>query len=114
MDSPSRNEVLLVGRLAAEPEERALPSGDLLSTFRIVVDRPAPARSTGSRGVTVDTLDCVARSAALRRAAQGWRAGDVLEVHGALHRRFFRTSGGATGSRYEVEVARGKRLVRAA
>jgi single-strand DNA-binding protein len=114
MESPSRNEVLLVGRLAAEPEERALPSGDVLSTFRLVVDRPPAARSTGARAATVDTLDCVARGAALRRAAQAWRPGDVLEVHGALHRRFFRTTGGATGSRYEVEVVRGKRLVRAA
>jgi single-strand DNA-binding protein len=114
MDSPSCNEVLLVGRLAAAPEERALPSGDVLSTFRVVVDRPPTARSTGPRGATVDTLDCVARGAALRRAAQGWRAGDVLEVRGALRRRFFRTAGGTTGSRYEVEVVRGKRLVRAA
>jgi len=114
MESPSRNEVLLVGRLAAEPEERSLPSGDALVTFRVVVDRPPTARSTSSRGSAVDTLDCVARAAAVRRAAQGWRPGDVLEVHGALHRRFFRTAGGATGSRYEVEVVRGKRLTRTA
>jgi single-strand DNA-binding protein len=114
MEHEPRNEVLLVGRRAAEPEERALPSGDLLATFRIVVDRPPAARSTGPRAATVDTLDCVARGAALRRAAQAWRSGDVLEVHGALRRRFFRTAGGATGSRYEVEVGRGKRLTRAA
>ena len=114
MESASRNEVLLVGRLAAEPEERSLPSGDVLATFRLVVDRQPTARSAGARGAAVDTLDCVARAAAVRRAALGWRPGDVLEVHGALRRRFFRTAGGATGSRYEVEVGRGKRLTRAA
>ena len=112
MESTARNEVLLVGRLAAEPEERELPSGDVLSSFRLVVDRPPAARAPGPRGASVDTLDCVARGAGLRRAVRGWRPGDVLEVEGALRRRFFRTTAG-TGSRYEVEVARGKRLSRA-
>lgn len=112
MESTTRNEVLLVGRLAAEPQERALPSGDVLTSFRLVVDRPA-TRGDGPRAARVDTLDCVARAAGLRRTAQGWRPGDVLEVQGSLRRRFFRTAGG-TGSRYEVEVARGKRLCRAA
>ncbi len=44
--APSRNEVLLVGRVAAVAEERELPSGDLLSTFRLVVDRPPGVRGT--------------------------------------------------------------------
>lgn len=113
MDSTARNEVLLVGRLAATPEERELPSGDVLASFRLVVDRPPAARAPATRGASVDTLDCVVRGAGLRRAAQAWRSGDVLEVQGALRRRFFRTAAG-TGSRYEVEVARGKRLSRAA
>lgn len=113
MESTARNEVLLVGRLAAEPQERELPSGDVLAAFRLVVDRPPTSRAAGGRGASVDTLDCVARAPALRRAAQGWRPGDVLEVQGALRRRFFRTAVG-TGSRYEVEVVKGKRLTRAA
>jgi single-strand DNA-binding protein len=113
MDSTARNEVLLVGRLAAPPEERELPSGDVLSTFRLVVDRPPPARGAGPRGATVDTLDCVARGAGLRRAARAWQPGDVLEVQGSLRRRFFRSPSG-TGSRYEVELARARRVSRAA
>lgn len=113
MESTPRNEVLLVGRLAAEPLERELPSGDLLTTFRLVVDRPASARGAGPRGTSVDAIDCVTRAAGLRRAALSWRVGDVLELQGALRRRFFRTPAG-TGSRYEVDVARGKRLARAA
>lgn len=113
MDSATRNEVLLVGRLAAEPLVRELPSGDQLVTFRLVVERPPGARAPGRRPVSVDTIDCVARSAALRRAAVGWCAGDVLELQGALRRRFFRTPAGA-GSRYEVDVAKARRLARAA
>jgi single-strand DNA-binding protein len=113
METQARNEVLLVGRLAAPPEERELPSGDALSTFRLVVDRPPPARGAGPRGATVDTLDCVVRGGRLRRAAQGWRSGDVLEVQGSLRRRFFRTPSG-TGSRYEVELVSARRVSRAA
>lgn len=112
VESAARNEVLLVGRLAAPPEDRELPSGDVLSTFRLVVDRRQP-RPAGSRAPVVDTIDCVARAAGLRRTAGSWRAGDVVELQGALRRRFFRTPRGAA-SRYEVDVAKAKRLSRAA
>ena len=46
-DSPAagRNEVALTGRLAAEAEERELPSGDRIATLRVVVPRePAAGR----------------------------------------------------------------------
>jgi len=94
------NVVHLAGRLAAEAAERTLPSGDTVSTFRLVVGRPPPSRA-GSP--SVDTLDCAAWSARQRRRLAPLPAGTVLEVRGALRRRFFR-AGGAVASRYEVEV----------
>lgn len=109
-----RNEILLVGRLAAVPEVRTLPSGDVLATFRLVVGRPAAERAPRTprgRAVTVDTLDCVAWRGAVRRAASRWAAGDLLEVTGALRRRFWRSTSGAA-SRCEVEVAAARRLRR--
>ena len=42
-----------------------------------------------------------------------WAAGDVVEVTGELHRRFF-SAGGAVASRVEVEVSSGKVRRRAA
>jgi single-strand DNA-binding protein len=114
-DGPvSRNEVLLVGRVSAPAEERELPSGDRLVLWRVVVDRPPPRRPLpeGVRPATIDTLDCVAWSAAARRAGRSLQAGDVVEVTGALRRRFFRAGGGAS-SRTEVEVRAVRRLVRA-
>ena len=114
MDSNPRNEVLLVGRLAAAAQERELPSGDALSSFRLVVERPPARRATPrTRAVTVDALECVVWTAALRKAAAAWEAGDVLEVQGSLRRRFWRAPTGAS-SRYEVEVVRAKRVARAA
>ena len=114
VDAQARNEVALVGRVSAPAEERVLPSGDVLLTWRVVVDRPPPRRTMpeGSRVVTVDTFDCVAWTSGLRRTAGGFQAGDVVSVEGALRRRFWRGSGGPA-SRYEVEVAATKRLVRA-
>ncbi len=100
---PVRNEVHLTGRLAADPEERALPSGDRLVAFRVVVERAEPGR--------VDTVDCAAWSASARRSALRWSAGDVVAVSGALRRRFWRSPAG-TASRYEVEVCSGRRLSR--
>jgi len=51
------NEVRLRGRLAVEPEARALPSGDVVVACRLVVDR-RPVRTSGpGSNVRVDTLD---------------------------------------------------------
>lgn len=102
----TRNEVTLVGRLAAPAEERTLPSGDLLVTWRLIVDRPAGGRVVpqGVRVSKVDTLDCVAWTAAARRSALALSSGSVVSVTGALRRRFWRAGAGAV-SRCEVEVA---------
>lgn len=101
------NEVRLQGRLSQQPEERTLPSGDVLWTFRIVVQRPAAAGRA-----PVDAIECVAWTARVRRSVATWAAGDVVAVDGSLRRRFFRTPGG-TGSRVEVEVSQ-VRMVRRA
>lgn len=100
----SVNEVRLVGRISAAPEERVLPSGDSVWLFRVVVGR------TGDRGrsrQTVDALECAVWSGRVRRSVAGWHEGDVVEVTGALRRRFFQTGGGAA-SRVEVEVTGGR------
>lgn len=98
------NEVVLEGRLSKPPEEKVLPSGDAMWMIRVVVPRPEGAR----RGV--DWVDCCVWSGRLRRSVAGWGEGDVVEVRGALRRRFFR-SDGAPVTRLEVE-ATGGRLIR--
>lgn len=111
----ARNEVVLVGRVSAPAEERELPSGDIIMTWRLVVDRPPPARGRthGRRAATVDTFDCVVWTAKLRRAVRGFAAGDVVAVEGALRRRFWRGGAGAA-SRCEVEVVAARRMSRQA
>lgn len=105
------NEVRLRGRLAAASTEIQLPSGDVVCTFSLVVDR-VPDRRRGS-SVRVDTLECKAYTADLRRRIARFAPGDVLEVEGSLQRRFFRAHG-STSSRYDVVVAAAARVARVA
>lgn len=115
-----RNEVVLVGRVSSAPAERALPSGDVLLTWRVVVERPleVPSKRSADGGAerrtpTVDALDCVARAAGVRRTVGGWSEGDVVHVEGALRRRFWRGPSGLS-SRHEIEIRTARRLRRAA
>lgn len=104
----SENLVHLVGRVSGPPEDRVLPSGDEIWTFRVVVARREP------RGrQTVDALECVAWSGRARRSVATWRDGDVVRVEGSLRRRFYR-AGGATHSRVEVRAERVRLIRRAA
>jgi single-strand DNA-binding protein len=108
------NEVLLVGRIAAEPQSRVLPSGTALTTFRIVVGRPPPPRrAEGPRQPSVDSLDCAAWAPKPRRIAESLEVDDMVEVRGALRRRFWRSPGGGPASRCEVEVTTIRRVRRA-
>jgi single-strand DNA-binding protein len=105
-----RNDVVLRGRLSAPAEVRTLPSGDTLVSFRLVVRRPEPRVG----GQSTDTLPCITYDRALQRRATAWQAGDVVEVEGALQRRFWRTAGGGTASVTEVNCRRGRKVPRSA
>lgn len=92
------NEVVVAGRITAEPRFRELPSGDHLATWRICVARHP---STRFRGRRVDSITCVSFDEGLHEHLRGWRLGDVVDVHGALRRRTWR---GVAGPRSVCEV----------
>lgn len=98
------NEVRLLGRLSAAPATVELPSGDVLMTFRISVPRAPTAGRAPSSGQRVDSVPCTAWAPRLRRSIATWRAGDLVEVVGAVRCRFYQ-AGGATRSRVEVEAS---------
>ncbi|WP_446667074.1 single-stranded DNA-binding protein [Flexivirga sp. B27] len=102
----SINEVRLVGRLSAPPVVKHLPSGAEVVQLRVVVDRPADRTKHGgssTRSPKVDTIDIACWSARTRRRAMSCAGTEVVEVSGALRRRFWRGPTGVS-SRYEVET----------
>ncbi len=101
----SVNQVLLRGRLAEVAEGRALPSGDVLVAFRVTVARPPQARSS----VRVDSIECTAVPARVRRSLERMSPGDDIEVEGRLERRFWRGAAGPT-SRYAVNAQTVRRV----
>jgi single-strand DNA-binding protein len=103
------NEVHLVGKVAAQPEEVELPSGDVLVKWRLVIDRPQAEQRSNRRAV--DVLHCSARKAGIRRSVKTWDPGDIVEIDGVLRRRFFSGDGGGR-SLYEVEARSVRRLSR--
>lgn len=99
---PYENVVRLCGRVAREPVERTLPSGDTLTTMRVIVRRSK--RALRRSRITVDAFECVAWTSRLQRTLARLGPDDVVEVEGELRRRFRRVSG-APVSRIEIELS---------
>ena len=100
-----RNEVFLEGRVSSEPQERELPSGDLVVEFRIVIDR---LKQRGAKR-EVDTLDIAAWSARARKRAMTLAVDDWVSIDGAVRRRFWKAPTGLA-SRWQVEASQLRRL----
>lgn len=106
-----RNTVNLAGRVSSEPVERELPSGNRVVTFRLVMARERTPMTAKSRQAS-DWVVCAAWGGRVRRSVKSWRVGDLVEVEGALRRRYYRNGGGAANS-LEVEALSGRCLERA-
>lgn len=102
MTSPTthRNSIVIAGRITAEPALRELSSGHTLARWRVAVTRPA----SDQRGrAKTDAVTCVTFDPAIQDTLRQWRLGDVVEVSGALRRRFWRAESGPV-STFEVEA----------
>lgn len=80
-----RNQVMLVGKLSGAPEEKTLPSGDTLLSWRLVIRRKPGRR----RSSPVDSLPCVTFDQDTADAVLAMRSGDYMEVEGSLRCRIF-------------------------
>jgi single-strand DNA-binding protein len=103
MSGMEANSVQLAGHISGEPVERQLPSGDHVVSFRVVVPRSAVARRRTRQ--SVDTVECSAWTAKLRRTAVRLVSGDSVAVSGEL-RRTFRRSGSGVTSWVTIDVDR--------
>jgi single-strand DNA-binding protein len=90
-----------VGRVSAAPESRVLPSGDEVVSFRLIVARSAAALRRSKQ--RVDTIECSAWTATMRRTVLRLEPGVEVAVSGELRRRFSRGANGAV-SRVTVDL----------
>lgn len=97
----SLNDVLLRGRVSATATTKALPSGDKVVEFRLIITR---AEREG-----VDTLDIAAWSGKARKLALSLHPDEWVEISGSIHRRFWQSATGVA-SRWQVEAAEIVRL----
>ncbi|MEO3792083.1 single-stranded DNA-binding protein [Nonomuraea sp. B10E15] len=98
-----RNEVLLVGRLSAAAEEHALPSGDTVTKWRVIVRRRRHRRGAA----LTDSIPCVTFDPEVAAIVRTVEPRDFIEVTGAFRCRAFGPSA-AKIWRYEVEVSSAK------
>jgi single-strand DNA-binding protein len=81
------NRVELVGWIGAEPEQRFVPSGTAVCSFRVATKRWAGRSDDGSRTVETDWTTVEAWEKLAERCAQSLHKGSRVRVVGSLHTR---------------------------
>ncbi|MBI3911566.1 MAG: single-stranded DNA-binding protein [Armatimonadetes bacterium] len=103
------NRVILIGRVANDPELKYTPSGIPVSTFRVAVNRPV-ANAAGER--EADFIDVVTWRQAAEFAANYLGKGRLVAVEGRLQIRTWTAPDGTRRRAAEVVVDNLKALDR--
>jgi single-strand DNA-binding protein len=93
------NKVILVGRMANDPELKYTPSGVAVSTFRVAVNRPFQ-NAQGTR--EADFLDVVAWRQQAEFAANYLGKGRLVLVEGRIQVRSYDTQDGQRRKVWEI------------
>lgn len=94
------NKVILIGRLARDPELRTTPSNLSVATFSIAVSRPFTPQS-GNQPET-DFINCVVWRRQAENLAKYCRKGSQIAVEGRIQTRNYTAQDGT--KRYVTEV----------
>ena len=78
------NKVILIGRLATDPELKYTASGIAVTSFRIAVDRPFSTRNETTGEKETDFIDIVAWRQSAEFAANYLNKGRLVAVDGRL------------------------------
>jgi single-strand DNA-binding protein len=107
------NRVILIGRLASDPEMKYTPSGIAVTQFRLAVNRPmsAEARQNGQEK-QADFISIVAWRQSAEYAANYLGKGRLVAVEGRLQVREYQTQDGQKRRDAEVVVENLKSLDR--
>jgi single-strand DNA-binding protein len=107
------NRVILIGRLASDPELKYTPSGIAVTQFRLAVNRPmsAEARQNGQEK-QADFISIVAWRQSAEYAANYLNKGRLVAIEGRLQVREYETKDGQRRRDTEVVVDNLKSLDR--
>ena len=97
------NHVVLVGRLARDPEMRYTPSGMAVTKFRLAVSRP-PRRDAPQGEEQTDWLDIVTWGKMAENCAQYLDKGSLVAVEGRVQSRSWQTQDGQNRSAVEINA----------
>jgi single-strand DNA-binding protein len=100
----TKNSVVLVGRLVAEPTLKYLDTGTAVATFSIAVNR-STRKPDGSFEDSLDGFfDCQVFGRLGQTAAETLHKGNEVQISGSLRQNKFKTRQGQTVSRVEITV----------
>ena len=103
----TKNMVVLIGRLVAEPELRYMPNGQPVANFSLAVNRSI-RKDDGSFEDSLDGyFDCELFGGTAVTLAEDYGKGALVQVTGSLHQRKFKVGNGAgnrTVSKVEVRA----------
>ena len=99
------NKVILVGRLTRDPESRALPSGQSVTSFGMATDRFFNDKS-GQKQQQTEFHNIVAFGKLADIAAQYLTKGSLVLIEGRLQTRSWQDSSGNKRSRTEIVAER--------
>jgi single-strand DNA-binding protein len=99
------NNVSITGRLGSNVTVRNLPSGDEVTSFTVIVERPEKERVGSTK---VDSIPCQTFRVSVASKVLGLDSGTLVTAQGVLRRRFWKVASGL-GSAMEVEVRSLKR-----
>ena len=99
----TKNMVVLIGRLVAEPELRYMPSGQPVANFSLAVNRSI-RKDDGTFEDSLDGyFDCELFGGTAVTLAEDYGKGALVQVTGSLHQRKYKVGNGA-GSRTVSKV----------
>ncbi len=96
------NKVFLIGRLAADPESRMTPGGQMVTTVRIATNRVWNNRSTGEKQEHVEFHTVVAWANLAEIVSKYLRKGQMAFFEGRLQTRSWQGQDGV--KRYRTEI----------
>lgn len=98
------NKVILIGHLGADPEVRALPSGDALANCSVATSETWTDKASGERRERTDWHRVVLFGRVAEIAAQYLHSGSKVYVEGKLRTRHYQAQDGGERTVTEVVV----------